>query len=86
MNLNYLKKNFLNIYIVCIFFSSSIILYSKVWYPTDWTTSEWLINYHGGFVRRGLVGELLLQINKFININPRHLVHIFEILLLSGFS
>lgn len=85
MNLNYLKKNFLNIYIVCIFFSSSIILYSKFLYPTDWTTSEWLINYHGGFVRRGLVGELLLQINKFININPRYLVYIFEILLLSSY-
>jgi len=54
-------------------------------YPTDWTTSEWLINYHGGFVRRGLIGELLLQINQFINISPRYLVYIFEVLLLSSY-
>ena len=85
MNLSYTKKNFFNIYIICIFFSSSIILYSKFLYPTDWTTSEWLINYHGGFVRRGLMGELLLNINQLININPRHLVYIFEILLLSSY-
>jgi hypothetical protein len=26
-----------------------------------WPISDWLINYHGGFVRRGLVGEVLLR-------------------------
>ena len=85
MNLNYSKKNFFNIYIIFIFFSSIIILYSKFLYPTDWTTSEWLINYHGGFVRRGLIGELLLQINQYTNINPRYLVYFFEILLLLSY-
>ena len=70
---------------ICIFFCSLIILYNKFLYPTDWTTSEWLINYHGGFVRRGLIGELLLQINQFINISPRYLVYIFEVLLLSSY-
>jgi len=85
MNLNYLKNNFLNIYMICIFFCSLIILYNKFLYPTDWTTSEWLINYHGGFVRRGLIGELLLQINQFVNISPRYLVYIFEVLLLSSY-
>ena len=27
-----------------------------------WPISEWLINYQGGFVRRGLIGELLYQL------------------------
>ena len=85
MNLDYPRKNFFKVYISLIFFFSIIILYNKFLHPTDWTTSEWLINYHGGFIRRGLIGELLLQINQFININPRYLVYIFEILLLSSY-
>jgi len=28
----------------------------------SWVVAEWLINYSGGFVRRGLAGELLFQI------------------------
>ena len=74
---------FFKIYIIAIFFSSIFILYHKFLYPTDWTTSEWLINYHGGFVRRGLIGELLLLINQFLNLNPRYLVYIFEVILLA---
>lgn len=29
-----------------------------------WPMSEWLINYQGGFVRRGLIGELLFQVGS----------------------
>lgn len=29
-----------------------------------WTTSDWLINYENGFVRRGLIGEILLKCYK----------------------
>jgi len=74
---------FFKIYIIAIFFSSILILYHKFLHPTDWTTSEWLINYHGGFVRRGLIGELLLLTNQFLNLNPRYLVYIFEVILLA---
>ena len=74
---------FFKIYIIAIFFSSILILYHKFLHPTDWTTSEWLINYNGGFVRRGLIGELLLLINQFLNLNPRYLVYIFEVIILA---
>lgn len=30
----------------------------------DWAISEWLINYEGGFVRRGIIGQLLLETTK----------------------
>ena len=29
--------------------------------------TDWLINYQGGFVRRGLVGEMLFQVYKITN-------------------
>ncbi len=82
MSTDYLKNNFFKIYIISIFFCSIIILYNKFLYPTDWTTSEWLINYHGGFVRRGLTGELILLANTVVETNPRNLVFIFGILIL----
>ena len=74
---------FFKIYIITIFLSSILILYHKFLHPTDWTTSEWLINYHGGFIRRGLIGELLLLINQFLNFNPRYLVYILEVIILA---
>ena len=78
-------KKFILLYFCLIFISSIIILFDKFLYPSDWTTSEWLINYQGGFIRRGLIGEILIQINKFINTNPRYLVYVFEIFSLSIF-
>lgn len=36
--------------------------------------SDWLINYQGGFIRRGLVGEILFQIEKVSPYNVRHAI------------
>ena len=35
---------------------------------SPWQYVEWLINYQGGFVRRGLPGEFLYQIHQFLGI------------------
>ena len=81
----YLKKinfKFFSYYIFFCFIISIIFLYHKFQYPTDWTTSEWLINYQGGFTRRGLIGEILIQINSILDFKIRNLVFIFEIILL----
>jgi len=78
-------KNYIKLYFFFLFIFSIVILYDKFLYPTDWTTSEWLINYQGGFIRRGLLGEIIIQIHKLINTNPRYLVYIFEIISLSIF-
>ncbi len=43
--------------------------------------SDWLINYQGGFVRRGLPGEIFYQLNKFTNI-PLDLVVFISVSLL----
>ncbi len=36
---------------------------------SDWQYADWLINYQGGFVRRGLIGEILFKIHIFLSIN-----------------
>ena len=36
----------------------------------SWQLSEWLINYAGGFVRRGLPGEGIALLSKLTNTSP----------------
>jgi hypothetical protein len=35
----------------------------------SWNFSEWMINYEGGFVRRGLAGQILLQAHQFLGVD-----------------
>ena len=54
-----------------------------VLYPFDYLryeVSDWLINYQGGFVRRGLIGELLLQLEHIRPYNVRHAILGIEII------
>ena len=46
----------------------------------DWQISEFLINYQGGFVRRGLTGEILLFFTKNFNIDIIWTIKIFCLL------
>ena len=48
--------------LVCNLFSG----YSK----ESWQINEWLINYQGGFVRRGLLGEAIFQLYNYTGISP----------------
>ena len=79
---NFLKKTHFNVYLLLIFFVSIFFLSHKYIHPTDWTTSEWLINYEGGFVRRGLWGEILQIINIYLNLEIRYLTYLSEIFLI----
>ena len=42
-----------------------------------WQYVDWLINYQGGFVRRGLIGEFLFQIHNIINFDLDILIFTF---------
>ena len=42
-----------------------------------WQYVDWLINYQGGFVRRGLIGEFLFQIHSLLNLNLGLIIFIF---------
>ena len=35
-----------------------------------WNFYDWLYNYEGGFIRRGLTGEILFAITDFTGISP----------------
>ena len=39
-------------------------------HPNGWTPGDWLVNYEGGFVRRGLPGELILEVAHALHLSP----------------
>ena len=54
--------------------------YSFVNNQSSWQYVDWLINYEGGLVRRGLIGHILFE---FHNLCQIHFLNIFLILILS---
>ena len=58
-------------YFLIICFSSTIG--GSIWaylFHDEWAIGDWLINYQGGFIRRGFLGEIIYLISKFTHINP----------------
>lgn len=62
--------NFSLIIIINLFLFAIILQFyrSLNWSGDTWQISEWLINYQGGFIRRGLPGEIIFWIYKNTNI------------------
>ena len=46
---------------------------------SSWALGDWLINYSGGFVRRGLLGEIVLLVAKYIHLSPVYLVTFLQL-------
>ncbi len=67
-------------YILIFIFCGVFILYSKHDVGNDSSLSDWLINYSGGFVRRGLVGQIVLEFAYFFSIKLRDAIVIFQII------
>jgi len=71
-----------------IFFTFLIILgiplnlYKNRYYDNSWTVGEWLISYAGGFVRRGLPGELIQFFSLKYSLSPILLVWFLSIFAL----
>jgi hypothetical protein len=73
--------NLFKIYIIFLFFLSSFYLSAVYLSQVNNAMSEWVINYGGGFVRRGLVGEIIFQLSIFFKVKLREGFLIFQILL-----
>ena len=71
----------INYYIFTIFLFSVFYLYEKHTGGSDSTISEWLINYEGGFTKRGLIGQLAIILSEVFNIGLRDSILIFQIII-----
>tara|TARA_B100001057_G_scaffold364800_1_gene367791 strand:- start:194 stop:1423 length:1230 start_codon:yes stop_codon:yes gene_type:complete len=77
-----LKKgwsNYFQIYVYVLIFFGVFFLYSKHNVGNDSSLSDWLINYAGGFVRRGLIGELITNFSTIMSFKLRDSILIFQL-------
>ena len=72
-------NKYFSIYLLILGFCAIIFLYTKHTVGNDSTISEWLINYQGGFTRRGLIGEICFHIAKFFNSDLRYIIFLFQV-------
>jgi len=75
-NLN--QENYLKLYLGILAALSIFWLHHKSSVGNDSTISEWMINYQGGFTRRGLPGEIAFHVAKIFNISLRFVIFIFQ--------
>jgi len=78
-----IKKNWSNyfqIYVLVLIFFGIFFLYSKHDVGNDSSLSDWLINYEGGFVRRGLIGEIITNFSSALSLKLRDSILIFQLL------
>ena len=76
MNLN--EKKFFLFYLLFLFIFGLIFLYDKHNVGNNWTMSEWLINYQGGFTRRGLLGDIAFNLAIFFNLKIRFVIFLLQ--------
>ena len=72
-----IKSKFLYLIILTTLIFQVSKFYSFYTEYSAWQYVDWLINYQGGFVRRGLIGEFLFQIHNIINIDLDILIFYF---------
>ena len=70
---------YFKLYISILFIFSVFYLYGKYNVGNDSTVSEWLINYEGGFTKRGLIGQIAINISELLNFSLRQSIFYFQI-------
>lgn len=80
--MNIIKNKTISLYLLSLFFFSAFYLFQKHTVGNDSTISEWLINYEGGFTKRGLIGQISIYLSFIFDIKLRVSILIFQILII----
>ena len=78
-------KNYLSIYISLLFLMSICFLYLKHDVGNDSTISEWLINYSGGFTKRGIIGQISIYIARIFDSELRDIILYLQVLIIGTY-
>ena len=77
---NFTFNFYFKFYLIILFSFAVFFFFQKYNNYVEWTISEWLINYQGGFTRRGLIGEIVFQFSKYTILTIRETILTFQIL------
>tara|TARA_B100000959_G_scaffold171195_1_gene179294 strand:- start:1043 stop:2242 length:1200 start_codon:yes stop_codon:yes gene_type:complete len=72
---------YFSFYLIFILGSSIFLINSNYLLDTNNSIAEWVINYQGGFGRRGLIGELFLLVSSITGIYLKNVILYFLIII-----
>jgi hypothetical protein len=71
-------NNYLFVYLLVLLSFSYFFLFIKHNVGNDSTISEWLINYEGGFTKRGLIGQFTIELSRIFDLNLRWIIFLLQ--------
>jgi hypothetical protein len=84
------KKLLSNYFLITILISSFIYILWSIKllndFPWRYVFTDWIINYEGGYIRRGLLGEVSINLSNFLNLNIKYIFLLIHFIYLFNFS
>ena len=80
-----MKKNinsYLAFYLFVLFLFGLFFLFIKHEIGNDSTISEWIINYSGGFTKRGIIGQICIYFANLFSVDLRNIIFGFQTIIL----
>ena len=80
-----MKKNinsYLAFYLFVLFLFGLFFLFIKHEIGNDSTISEWIINYSGGFTKRGIIGQICIFFANLFSTDLRNIIFGFQTIIL----
>ena len=80
-----MKKNinsYLTFYLFVLFLFGLFFLFIKHEVGNDSTISEWIINYSGGFTKRGIIGQICIYFANLFSVDLRNIIFGFQTIIL----
>ena len=68
------KKNTVIIFFIFIVINYLFFNYRIIFRENGYILGDWVINYSGGFVRRGFLGQFFFSISKNFNISIKYII------------
>ena len=69
---------YLFFYLLILLSFSYFFLHFKHEVANDSTISEWLINYEGGFTKRGIIGQIAIELSRFFKSELRWIIFLLQ--------
>ena len=77
---NYIFYNYFILFF-CLFGLFFFKIYNNInYFPNSYTHTDWLIHYFDGYVRRGLLGYLVIKIEEISKIDAKYIIFNIQII------
>ena len=72
------RNNLIILFFLFLIINYLFFNYRILFRENGYILGDWLVNYNGGFVRRGLLGHFFFYFSKFFNLSIIHIIFIFS--------